>query len=92
MSEDRNYQIIFSPQARKAFQKLPQKVQQRLDAKIILLAENPRPPGVVALQGSLGILRLRVGNYRVIYQVEDERLLVIVIKVAHRRDVYRRIN
>ena len=91
MSQDSsNYEIILSPQARRALNSLPLNIQQRIDAKILALAENPRPPGVKALQGVRGLLRLRVGEYRVIYRVEDTRLLVIVVQVGHRRNIYRR--
>jgi mRNA-degrading endonuclease RelE of RelBE toxin-antitoxin system len=53
------------------------------------LAEEPRPAGVKALQGLPGLLRLRVGAYRVLYQVHDDQLLVLVLTLGHRRDVYR---
>jgi mRNA interferase RelE/StbE len=54
-----------------------------------LLAEDPRPPGARALQGRPG-LRVRVGDYRIIYTVEDDVLLVVVVRLGHRRDVYER--
>lgn len=62
MAEDSNYEVILSPQAQRALKKLPASIQQRIDAKILALAENPRPPGVKALQGYEGLLRLRVGD------------------------------
>ncbi len=87
--EDSSYQIIFSPQARRSLRKLPPNTQQRVNDNILALAENPRPPGVKALQGSRGLLRLRVGDYRVIYRIEDRQLIVVVVQVGHRRDIYR---
>lgn len=89
--EDSNYQIIFSPQARRSLRKLPPSIQQRVNDNILALAENPRPSGVKALQGYRGLLRLRVGEYRVIYRVEDRQLIVVVVQVGHRRDIYRRL-
>ena len=91
MPEDSIYQIVISPIAKRALKKLSLNIRQRLDNAILTLSQNPRPPGVKALQGSKGLLRLRVGKYRIIYKVEDERLMVIVIQVGHRREVYRNI-
>jgi mRNA interferase RelE/StbE len=53
------------------------------------LADNPRPPGCVKLAGQENLFRVRVGHYRIVYQIVDDRLIVVVILVAHRRDVYR---
>ena len=61
------------------------RVARRIDG----LADNPRPPGVEKLKGAEGLWRVRVGDYRVIYTVRDEVLLVLVIRIGHRREVYR---
>jgi mRNA interferase RelE/StbE len=61
----------------------------RLAAKLEALAENPRPAGVTKLQGEANAWRIRVGDYRVLYTIEDRRPVVLVIKIGHRRDVYR---
>jgi mRNA interferase RelE/StbE len=53
------------------------------------LATNPRPPGCRKLAGYKDVLRIRVGTYRVLYSVNDKRIIVIVLKIGHRRDVYR---
>lgn len=68
---------------------LPPKEQRRIRAAIDLLAEEPRPPGCVALSGEESVYRVRVGDYRILYEVIDARLVVQVIRVGHRRDVYR---
>jgi mRNA interferase RelE/StbE len=84
------YRVEILPSAIKELGQLPIKERKRIDKRIQSLAVDPRPPGVVAMQGSRkGLLRLRVGNYRVIYSVEDQRLVVIVVKVGHRQDIYR---
>ncbi len=57
---------------------------------IDLLAETPRPPGCRALAGEPDVYRVRVGDYRIVYEVLDERLIVHVVRVGHRREVYRR--
>ena len=61
----------------------------RIDAAILGLAVAPHPPGSKKLQGTGDFYRIRIGDYRVVYQVENERLVVVVVNVAHRRDIYR---
>ena len=68
---------------------LQRRDQQRIRAAIDLLAENPRPPNCVALQGETGVYRVRVGDYRIIYEVFDRVLVVQVVRIGHRREVYR---
>ncbi len=63
---------------------------RRIDARIRALGEQPRPPGVEKLTESEGLYRLRVGDYRILYEVDDARQMVTVARVRHRRDVYRR--
>ncbi len=84
------YRIVLSPVAKKALERLPPSIQNRLSAKIFALAENPRPPGVKFLESAKGNLRLRAGDYRVVYQVEDDLLLVRIVKVGHRSEIYRK--
>lgn len=84
------YRVEIARRAVKTLAGLPRREQQRIRAAIDLLAENPRPPGCVALAGGLGGYRVRVGDYRIVYEVHDDRLVVQVVRVGHRRDVYRR--
>jgi len=72
----------------RALRKIDAQHQARIQAAISLLAIDPRPPGAKALQGRDG-LRVRVGDYRIIYSVHDDVLLVVVVTVGHRKDVYR---
>ncbi len=67
--------------------KLDPQVRRRVQGAIALLAQDPRPPGARALQGRPG-LRVRVGDYRIIYTVQDDALVVVVVRLRHRRDVY----
>lgn len=83
------YSVIFAAAAKRQLAKLPPAAQQRLGAVIALLAQDPRPPGAVKLSGEDGLYRVRGGDYRAIYRIEDDRLLVLVVKVGHRRDIYR---
>ncbi|MDA8331232.1 MAG: type II toxin-antitoxin system RelE/ParE family toxin [Candidatus Dormibacteraeota bacterium] len=83
------YEVRLRPAARRQLERLERAVQLRLIDAMTGLAEEPRPAGVKALQGLPGLLRLRVGSYRVLYQVHNDRLLVLVVTLGHRRDVYR---
>lgn len=69
---------------------LPKKVRRQLSTAIDALAENPRPTGAKKLTGSTDLYRMRVGNCRIIYKIEDAELIVLLVKIGHRRDIYRR--
>lgn len=83
------YNVKIARPAIKAIAKLPRKEQQRIRAAIDLLADEPRPPNCVALAGEDSVYRVRVGNYRIVYEVADAQLVIYVVRVGHRRDVYR---
>lgn len=83
------YTIELKASAAKALAALPRRDQVRVGDKIDALAIEPRPYGAKALRGEPGLLRVRVGDYRVIYSVEDNVLHVLVVRVAHRREAYR---
>ena len=83
------YTVEIARRAIKSIAGLPRKEQQRIRAAIDLLAVEPRPPGCAALVGEAAAYRVRVGDYRIVYEVIDDRLLVQVIRVGHRRAVYR---
>jgi mRNA interferase RelE/StbE len=84
------YHVEVARRALKSITALPRKDQQRVRAAIDLLAENPRPSGCVALAGEAHAYRVRTGDYRIIYEVFDERLLVQFVRTGHRRDIYRK--
>ena len=83
------YRIEFAPRAAKAFRRLPREAQVRIKTRIDGLASDPRPQGAIKMTGNEGFHRFRVGAYRVIYLIEDDILLVLVVKIGHRRDIYR---
>lgn len=83
------YQIELSRKVNKQLKALPIAVRSRIQTKLKTLGIEPRPPGVVKLKNSESQYRIRVGNYRVIYEIEDEILLILVLKVAHRQDEYK---
>ncbi len=84
------YRLLIKPSAAKEIEAIDQKKdRQRIVAGIRLLADDPRPPGCEKLAGEGDRYRIRVGRYRVIYSVGDGELLVVVVRVGHRKDVYR---
>jgi len=85
------YRIELRPSAARELATLPRDVQRRGARVIDRLQEQPRPPGAKALEGPGRLLRLRVGDYRIVYRVNDTARVVEVIRVAHRSSVYRGI-
>ncbi len=84
------YRLLIKPSAAKEIEAIDQKKdRQRIVAGIRLLADDPRPPGCEKLAGEGDRYRIRVGRYRVIYSVGDGELLVVVVRLGHRKDVYR---
>jgi mRNA interferase RelE/StbE len=82
------YAVILLSPAVRDLKAISRPHQERIRDHIDKLAENPRPPGAKALKHGAGRWRIRVGDYRVIYRIEDDRLVVLVIKIGHRREVY----
>ena len=83
-----SYKILIKPSAVKELEALPAKDRRRLVVRLQKLSSDPRPPGSEKLSGH-DLYRIRQGNYRVLYSVEDLALIVLVIKIGHRREVYR---
>lgn len=84
------YRVELARRAVKALSALARRDQQRIRAAIDLLADNPRPPGCAAMAGEARAYRVRVGQFRIVYEVFDDRLVIQVVRVGHRREVYRR--
>jgi mRNA interferase RelE/StbE len=85
----RRYALEFRPSAVRELGKLPQDAQRRIRAATEALREDPRPHGSTKLTNANDRWRIRVGNYRVIYTVADKVLVVTVVEVGHRREIYR---
>ncbi|SNR61875.1 mRNA interferase RelE/StbE [Haloechinothrix alba] len=83
------YRIELSRRAAKALDVLDKPVRRRAMAAIDALADNPRPHGCVKLSGTDNVWRIRVGAYRIIYEVHDQVLLIVVVDLGHRREIYR---
>jgi mRNA interferase RelE/StbE len=83
------YRILIKPSALKEIEAIsPKKDRQRIVGRISKLADNPRPPGCEKLSGQ-DKYRIRQGRYRIVYAIEDQDLIIYVVKVGHRKDVYR---
>jgi mRNA interferase RelE/StbE len=84
------YRVVIKPSASKEIGAVGQKKdRQRIVLRIQSLGENPRPFGCEKLSGHLDLYRVREGNYRIVYSIDDEKLLVDVVKIGRRKDVYR---
>ena len=84
------YRVAFERTAERSLARLPIEIQRRIVKRMTALVDDPRPQGAKALQGNeAGYLRIRVGDYRVVYTVDDNVLLVLVVRIGHRREVYR---
>jgi len=82
------YSVLIKRSAAKELDTVPKKDREKLVAKIQALATNPRPPGSEKLAGD-DKYRIRHGVYRVLYEIDDATIVVVVVRVAHRREVYR---
>jgi len=83
-----NYKILIKPSAVKELNKIPKHELFKITEKINSLSNDPRPSGCEKLAAQ-NAYRIRQGSYRIIYMIEDDKLIIYVIKVGHRRDVYR---
>lgn len=84
------YQVALAPAAARQLRKFDPQVRRRLQAAIELLATEPRPPAATQLVGGAGEWRVRTGDYRIVYEIQDDRLLVLVLSAGHRREIYQR--
>jgi mRNA interferase RelE/StbE len=86
------YAVQLAPAALRELRRLDVRARRRIQAVIDLLADDPRPPACKAMAGQpLGTYRVRTGDYRIVYEVHDDRLVVLVIRIGHRREVSRRL-
>ncbi len=83
------YQVDFKPSAARELRKLPKDIAKRISEKIDSLADNPFPHGYTEMKGSRDYYRIKAGDYRIIYTVEHGELLILVVTIGHRREIYR---
>jgi mRNA interferase RelE/StbE len=84
-----SYNVLLRPAAERERQKLPPEVRPRVNQALLALEDEPRPHGVTKLAGYANRWRVRVSDYRVIYQIDDHAQEITILRIAHRREVYR---
>lgn len=84
------YLVTLTPTAARQLRRFDPQVRRRIQAAVELLATQPRPPAATRLVGGAGEWRVRTGDYRIVYEIKDDRLLVLVLNVGHRREIYQR--
>lgn len=83
------YSILLSPPAERQLKALAEPIQKRMVKRLRTLKENPRPQGVKKLAGEDDLYRIREGDYRIIYTIRDKELIVLVVKIGDRKEIYR---
>jgi mRNA interferase RelE/StbE len=86
------FRIELKPSAEAALAKIPKKTRERIAVRIDALSGDPHPSGCKKLEGEDETYRIRVGDHRILYQVRDDILLILVVRIAHRKDVYRNLG
>jgi mRNA interferase RelE/StbE len=86
------FALVIEPKPRKVLEKLDKQIQSRIFSALKLLETNPRPKKATQMVGFEYLWRIRVGDYRVIYTVRDQELVILVVSIGHRKDVYRNLN
>ena len=83
------HEIVFTKHAERDFEKLPQDIRERIDKKLFSLAKDPLQPDTEKVDDDT--FRARVGNYRIIFRLENNNVVILVIRIRHRKDVYRKV-
>ena len=87
--EPKRYRIVLTRAAQRGLGSLSKADLRRVDARILALAETPRPLGAKKLEGVEDLYRIRSGDYRIVYQIEEARLVIVIVNIGNRRDIYR---
>ena len=83
------YKVQLAPAAERQIKKLERAVQKRIIERLESLEQNPRPHGILKLEGSDNTFRVKVGDYRIVYEIQDENVLVLVLRVGDRKEIFR---
>ncbi|WP_447977308.1 type II toxin-antitoxin system RelE family toxin [Candidatus Nitrospira bockiana] len=83
------YTVLLRPASGRDLAKLPLDIRSRVTDVLFALEHDPRPPGVTKLAGGHDVWRVRVGSYRILFEIDDPAQTVLVLRIAHRRDAYR---
>jgi mRNA interferase RelE/StbE len=84
-----SYSVFLRRSVQRELERVPSPFYEKIEEKLLSLRENPRPSGSKLLQGAEKSWRVRIGDYRLIYEIDDKTKLITVIKIGHRREVYR---
>lgn len=84
-----SYSVFLAPAAERQLKKLSTQVKTQIVPILKTLADDPRPSGSAKLKGAEDLWKIRKGTYRIIYQIQDKQLTILVVNIAHRRDVYK---
>jgi mRNA interferase RelE/StbE len=84
-----SHTLLYRASVKRDVRRLDAVTLRRIDAAILQLADLPRPPGCVKLSGKSELWRIRIGDYRVLYEIQEKDRIVVIVSVAHRREVYR---
>jgi mRNA interferase RelE/StbE len=85
------FEVRLKPSAERQLRRLPREAQLRIARRLDALATDPRPSGCEKLAGVANLYRVRTGDYRIVYEVSDVVLVILVVAIGHRRDVYRKL-
>ena len=85
------YSVEFRPAVLKSMKRFPKRELRRIKKKIDNLAENLPDPATTKMKGNNTFHRIRVGDYRIVYEIHEDRLIILVVKVGHRKDVYKKL-
>ena len=85
----KKYQIVIEKRAHKDLKHIEPSYQKIIIRKIMSLSENPRPEGYIKLKGKDNLFRIRIGDYRVIYTIKDDKLIILVLEIGDRKDIYK---
>jgi mRNA interferase RelE/StbE len=86
------YEILINQGAKRQLKKLSAQVLEQLGSAIDKLGQDPRPSGVKKLKGASNFYRVRSGDYRIIYQIQDQQLIVLIVSVGHRQEIYKELG
>jgi len=84
-----SYQVVVPKPVQKQLDRLPDRVHEQVLQRLMALKENPRPRGCVKLKGHENEYRIRIGDYRIRYEIDDEESIVLLLHCSHRKDAYR---
>ena len=86
------YRIEFKRAAAKSLKRIPKTDQKRIAEKIDSLSENLPAPDITKMKGDHPFQKVRVGNYRIVYEIQDDILVILIVKIGHRKDIYRNLS